>query len=143
MTITKITDTFSVSPQITPEEVAEIAKLGFKTIINNRPDNEGGEGQPKSADIKNAAEKHGLSYYHIPVIPNAIRDEDVEKFKQVLSEAPGPILGFCRTGNRASAMYQKATTVSNAEPKGLIAWLKSKCLITKCIRWCKSKCQTT
>ena len=40
--ITKLSDTFSTSPQITVDDVVAIAALGFKTIINNRPDGEGG-----------------------------------------------------------------------------------------------------
>jgi uncharacterized protein (TIGR01244 family) len=50
--ITKLTDEFSTAPQISVEDIAEIAQLGFKTIINNRPDAEGGDEQPKSAQLK-------------------------------------------------------------------------------------------
>jgi hypothetical protein len=33
LTITKVLNTYSTSPQITPDDVAEIADLGYKSII--------------------------------------------------------------------------------------------------------------
>jgi hypothetical protein len=40
----------TVSPQITPEDVADLAKQGIRTIICNRPDGEA-DGQPSFARI--------------------------------------------------------------------------------------------
>ena len=40
MDIRRLTETYAVSPQITPEDVAAIKAAGFTTIINNRPDGE-------------------------------------------------------------------------------------------------------
>ena len=79
LTITRISENFSTSPQIAVEDVAEIASLGFKTIINNRPDGEGGESQPTSDSIKIAAEKVGLTYIHIPVIPGNITQANIDE----------------------------------------------------------------
>jgi uncharacterized protein (TIGR01244 family) len=106
LTITKISNEYSTSPQITPEDLTEIVKLGYKTIINNRPDNEGGAVQPTSDAIKLAAEKVGLTYFYIPVIPNNIQLQEIEAFTQAFTSAAKPILGFCRTGNRAGRMLE-------------------------------------
>jgi uncharacterized protein (TIGR01244 family) len=141
--ITKITDEFSTAPQISVEDIAEVAQLGFKTIINNRPDNEGGAEQPSSAQLKAAADQLGLNYIHIPVIPNNIVPSQIDAFSTAYNAAAKPVLGFCRTGNRAGNMFKLAQTGnSNQEisPKGLIAWLKNKCLITRLWRWYKAKC---
>lgn len=100
------TETFSACGQISVEDIAEIAAMGFKTIINNRPDAEGGDAQPLSATLAEAAKAQGLSYLHIPVIPNQITQAQVDQLKDFLNTAPTPILGFCRTGNRASKLYQ-------------------------------------
>lgn len=70
MQITKLSESFSTGSQINVGDILEIAKLGFKTIINNRPDHEGGESQPKSAQLRLAAEQHGLNYIYMPVIAN-------------------------------------------------------------------------
>ncbi|WP_375193948.1 beta-lactamase hydrolase domain-containing protein, partial [Marinobacter sp.] len=40
MDIRKIDDSISVAPQIAIEDVAEIARLGFRTLVANRPDHE-------------------------------------------------------------------------------------------------------
>ena len=108
LSITKLSETFSTSPQITAEDMCEIAALGFKAIINNRPDGEGGAEQPTSAQIMAAAHSAGLAYVHIPVIPGNITEANIAQYKDFLNNAPSPILGFCRTGNRAGALIQRA-----------------------------------
>lgn len=141
--ITKVTDEFSTAPQINKEDIVEIAALGFKTIINNRPDAEGGEEQPLSAELKAKAQELGLVYVHIPVIPNNILPDQIDAFASAYHLAAKPVLGFCRTGNRAGNMFklsQSSGTPDNTAPKGLVAWLKSKCLITRVWRWYKTKC---
>jgi sulfide:quinone oxidoreductase len=40
-----LTPAFAVAPQISPEDVQAIAAAGYKSIICNRPDDEG-DGQP-------------------------------------------------------------------------------------------------
>ncbi|MEQ1599673.1 MAG: TIGR01244 family sulfur transferase [Methylotenera sp.] len=141
--ITKISDDFSTAPQINVEDIAEIAQLGFKTIINNRPDNEGGAEQPTSAQLKVVADQLGLTYIHIPVIPNNIEPSQIEAFSAAYNLTTKPVLGFCRTGNRAGNMFKLAQTGNSQQttsPKGLVAWFKSKCLITRLWRWYKAKC---
>lgn len=143
LNITKISDTYSTAPQIQPSDIAEIAQLGFKTIINNRPDLEGGAEQPSSDAIAEAATQHGIQYVYIPVVPNQIQASQVDAFSQAFAAAPKPVLGFCRTGNRASQMYSRATTQQNSQThtplKAMCAWMKSKCLITRLVRWVKAK----
>jgi len=106
LTITKVSSTYSTSPQITTDDVAEIASLGYKSIINTRPDYEGGAEQPSSNTIKSAAENLGLHYYYIPVVPNNIQSTQVDEFTNALETAPKPVLGFCRTGNRATRLLE-------------------------------------
>ncbi|HMP62519.1 MAG TPA: sulfur transferase domain-containing protein, partial [Phenylobacterium sp.] len=55
----RVTDEFSVSPQITVEDVAAAADQGFVLIINNRPDGED-PAQAAGAEIEAAARAHGL-----------------------------------------------------------------------------------
>ncbi|MES2182215.1 MAG: TIGR01244 family sulfur transferase [Pseudomonadota bacterium] len=143
--ITKQSDDFSTAPQISVDDVPEIAKLGFKTIINNRPDYEGGESQPTSAQLRVAAEQHGLAYLYIPVVPNNIHPAQVDAFATSFALAAKPVIGFCRTGNRAGSIFKLAQVgTANASPNttanSLFTWLKSKCLITRFWRWYKAKC---
>jgi uncharacterized protein (TIGR01244 family) len=143
LTITKHSETFSSCAQITPSDVAEIAKLGFKSILNARPDNEGGAEQPLSNSLKIAVEKAGLTYVHIPVTPNNIQPNDIHTCANFIAGAPTPVLGFCKTGMRATSLYQSAQQASQPSTNlGKQNWLmakicgffKNKCLLTKLYR---------
>ena len=50
MDIHKLSPFLSVSPQVRTADVAELARLGFKAIINNRPDGES-EDQPTHEEL--------------------------------------------------------------------------------------------
>ena len=55
-----VTDRFSVSPQISLDDVAAAAAQGFTVIINNRPDGEA-PGQPTIAEMEAAVHAAGLA----------------------------------------------------------------------------------
>jgi len=57
-----LSDTVAAAGQIVPADLPVIAAHGFKTVINNRPDGEGGPNQPPSAQLQRAAEALGLRY---------------------------------------------------------------------------------
>ncbi|MFC4260453.1 TIGR01244 family sulfur transferase [Marinobacter lacisalsi] len=104
MDIRKIDDSISVAPQITPDQVAEIARLGFKTLVANRPDQEE-PGQPAMADLEAAAREHGLAWVYLPVESGNILDEDVDAFAPMFEQAEKPVLAFCRSGTRCSVLW--------------------------------------
>lgn len=54
--------------QIGPEHLVQVVEKGFKSVINNRPDMEGGPEQPTSAQIEEAARVAGLDYVYQPVV---------------------------------------------------------------------------
>lgn len=104
MDIRPLTDTLSVSPQITPSDLAELAAKGFRTVINNRPDGEE-PGQPASAVMAQAAAAAGLEYRYIPVVPGQLQDALVDGFAEALTDLPGPTLAYCRTGTRSTTLW--------------------------------------
>ena len=104
MDIRKLDDDIAVAPQITVEDVAEAARLGFRTIVANRPDREE-PGQPPMADIEAAAREHGLDWAYMPVESGHIRDSDVDNFAPFLENADKPILAFCRSGTRCTVLW--------------------------------------
>lgn len=103
----KISDQISVSPQITPDDVAEIARLGFRSILCNRPDGEGPD-QPTFDEVEDAAEKAGLTCQYMPVISGKVTDEDADAFGKALMELPGPVFAYCRTGTRSATLWSLA-----------------------------------
>ncbi|MCK7543018.1 TIGR01244 family sulfur transferase [Marinobacter bryozoorum] len=104
MDIRKIDDNISVAPQINPEDVAEVARLGFRTLVANRPDQEE-PGQPAMADIQRAAEEHGVKWVFLPVESGSIQDSDVDAFAPMFDEAEKPMLAFCRSGTRCTVLW--------------------------------------
>jgi uncharacterized protein (TIGR01244 family) len=104
MNIVKLTDRVSVSAQITPQDVAEIAAAGYKVLINNRPDGEEA-GQPGSAEIAAAAEAAGLDYHYMPVTAGSFPGPDFDAMTDVLNDEDHPVLAFCRTGTRSTNVW--------------------------------------
>ena len=107
MKIKTLTPEFAITGQVLPAQLSEVAKLGFKSIICNRPDGEEG-GQPSFADMEAAAKAAGLDARYIPVIPGLAGMKEVQDMAKGLDELNGPILAFCRSGARSEAMYNAA-----------------------------------
>jgi len=97
-----------VAPQLPPEAMAELAALGFRSVINNRPDFEGGADQPTSAAVEAAALAAGLQYRHLPVAGGYQSPEEIAAFAQLMAELPRPVLCFCRSGARSTRLYMQA-----------------------------------
>ena len=104
MDLKKITDKTSVSPQITPQDMAAIKEAGFRAIICNRPDGEGAD-QPSFEEIEKAAKKAGIEAAYVPITSGMVRDEDVTAFGTALKGLPRPVLAYCRTGTRSATLW--------------------------------------
>lgn len=102
----KVDADFAVSGQISPDEVADVAKAGFRTIVCARPDHEE-PGQPSFATIAAAAKKAGLEAVHIPV-SGGIGDGQLKRMEEALRKLPSPMFGYCRSGARAGSLYGAA-----------------------------------
>lgn len=96
------------SPQLSPEAMAQAARQGFRSVVNNRPDFEGGPEQPTSAAIEAAAVAAGLAYAHLPVAPGYQSPEEIARFADLLATMPRPLLAFCRSGARSGRLYAAA-----------------------------------
>jgi uncharacterized protein (TIGR01244 family) len=105
------TDQFGTLGQISAPDVAEIARQGYKSIINNRPDGEAGPQQPLNAEIEMAAKSLGLSYAYLPVVSGQITLEQAQEMARLLETMPGPVLAFCRSGARSTNLYMLAQQV--------------------------------
>ena len=107
MDIRRINDSVSVAPQITPEDLPEVVRLGFRTVINNRPDGESFD-QPPASVVAAAAQAAGLVYHHQPVTSGGLTVDDVLRFRDLLAAAEGPVLAFCRSGTRSANLWALA-----------------------------------
>ena len=100
---------FATCPQLMPAQLAAIAAAGYRSVINNRPDGEGGDEQPTSAEIERAAAAAGLRYAHLPVVPSEIGANEIARMAALVDALPKPTLAFCRSGARAATLYRLAT----------------------------------
>ncbi|WP_407494914.1 TIGR01244 family sulfur transferase [Pseudooceanicola sp. MF1-13] len=104
MEIKTITETLSVSPQISADDLQAIKDAGFRAVICNRPDGEGAD-QPTFEEIDAKAEALGLVTYYQPITSGKVTDEDATTFGLALDSLPGPVLAYCRTGTRSATLW--------------------------------------
>jgi uncharacterized protein (TIGR01244 family) len=101
------------APQLTPEAMKAAAEAGFKAVLNNRPDFEGGPDQPTSAAIAEAAAAAGLAYAHLPVQGGYQSPDEIAACAQLLKELPRPLLMFCRSGARSTRLHAQAVALDD------------------------------
>lgn len=118
--IRTVNESISVAPQISVADVATIAAAGFKTIVNNRPDDEEA-GQPSGAEIQAAAEAAGLKYVAIPVTHAGFSHPQLDAMADALSAADGPVLAYCRSGTRSCNLWALAAAKAGRNPNLLMA----------------------
>lgn len=101
------------APQLTPEAMAAAAEAGFKAVMNNRPDMEGGPEQPSSAAIEAAAKAAGLEYAYLPVSGGYQSPEEIARCAELLKSLPRPLLMFCRSGARSTKLFMQAQALED------------------------------
>ncbi len=99
---------FAVCGQLQPSDMAELAQAGFKSVIINRPDGEGGAEQPQSDAVLAAARAAGMEARYQPVVSGSVTQANVVDFAALLQELPGPVLAFCRSGTRSTLIWALA-----------------------------------
>jgi sulfide:quinone oxidoreductase len=107
--IQQVSDTFSVSPQLSPVDVQALAEQGIKSLICNRPDGEGAD-QVNVTEIEIAAADAGMETVYLPVVSGNFEAGDIDAFRAAMDRLPSPVHAYCRTGTRSItlwALYQR------------------------------------
>ncbi|WP_208349332.1 TIGR01244 family sulfur transferase [Pseudaestuariivita rosea] len=104
MDIRQLTDTYAVSPQITPDDMPAIAAAGFKTVICNRPDAE------NTADLhidqmQAAADQAGLSFKLNPFPSPMMSMDHVTEQDHLVENSAAPVLAYCASGTRSCRVW--------------------------------------
>jgi sulfide:quinone oxidoreductase len=102
--IVALTPNLSVASQIVDSDIAEIVAAGFRTLINNRPDDEE-PGQLGAGSARQAAEASGLAYHYLPFTAATLTVREIEAFEALMEDAEGPILAHCRSGTRCYLLW--------------------------------------
>jgi len=96
----KVTETFYVAPQLDLADLKVASTEGFKTIICNRPDAEGGEDQPTIEAMQAEAESLGMAFLALP-FAGAPSQEIAFQQGALIDAATPPVLAYCRSGTRS------------------------------------------
>lgn len=107
MQIRQLESGFAIADAVTPADLDEIARRGFRSVICNRRPGEA-EDHPDDRPLRERAASLGLEWRCIPVTPGDYGEEDIAAFGQALDTLPTPILAFCRTGKRAVHLWAQA-----------------------------------
>ncbi|CUI01176.1 TIGR01244 family sulfur transferase [Leisingera aquaemixtae] len=99
-----ITPRYSVSPQISAEDLPAIAAAGYKTVICNRPDEEVPPSHQADA-IRDAAEAAGLRFEVLPLTHQTMTPENVAAQREFYESSDGPVLAYCASGTRSSVVW--------------------------------------
>jgi len=86
--IKRIDATFSVSGQLAPSDLQALPALGFRSVVCNRPDHEGGPEQPEHGAMQQAAEALGLRFAYLPVQTTGATAEQAQQPTRLLTINP-------------------------------------------------------
>ena len=104
MQLRPLTDQITLADQLTEADLVEIVAAGFKTVICNRPDEEG-EAHLSASDAQSMLEANGVDFHYLPVNGAAITDQDAANHNALLASASAPVLTYCRTGTRCAKLW--------------------------------------
>jgi uncharacterized protein (TIGR01244 family) len=110
--------------QPSPAALAELGRMGFRTVVNLRPESEAGPGE------KAAVEAQGLRYVNVPITPDTFSLDSVKAVEAVLADPKaGPVLLHCASSNRVGAVWaavqvRKGMPLAQALDEGRAAGLK-------------------
>jgi uncharacterized protein (TIGR01244 family) len=103
--IVHITPTYAVAGSLGKGDFAEVAKLGFAAVVNNRPDGEQW-GQLASDAAAAHAAAAGLAYGYAPATGATLFTPAVVRtHAAALDAATGPVLAYCKSGMRSSLLW--------------------------------------
>lgn len=103
--IRRLTDAYSVAPQIAPEDLAAVKAMGFVLVIDNRPDAEI-PGDLQAIAMAEAARAAGLGFAANPITPGQFTPDLVARQRATIEAAGGPVLAYCASGNRSTVVWE-------------------------------------
>ena len=112
LSLLPVDDRVSVSGQLDPGDMKELAAAGFIAVVNNRPDGEAFFGQPKTADLRAAAEAAGLKFLDLPFSGPRATPDQVRAFADLLASGDDRVVAFCKSGMRSAMLWGAASIVN-------------------------------
>lgn len=104
MDIREITPRYSVSPQISAEDIPAIVAAGFTCVICNRPDGEI-PASHHACVIEAAAKAAGLTFVVNPLTHETMTPDRLQLQRQSLEASEGKVLAYCASGTRSTVAW--------------------------------------
>jgi sulfide:quinone oxidoreductase len=117
MKITTLDQQVSVSDQVKPADLKQLAALGVQVLVCNRPDQEVAE-QPCVATISKAAAPFDIETIHLPFTAKQMNDTHCDQFLKLL-QSKRKIHAYCRTANRSCNLWA-AARIKQGKPAGTV-----------------------
>jgi sulfide:quinone oxidoreductase len=113
----------SVSDQISTQDLAEIAALGVKILVCNRPDGEA-EQQENFAGLKEQAKDFDIEMVHIPFRNGEVSTLHTSRLIELINSGK-KIHVYCRTGNRSTMLWASCSQQTGMPIEAILAATKS------------------
>lgn len=104
MDIRQITPRFFAAPQISPDDLPQIAATGVVRVVCNRPDEE----VPPShcaEEMEAAARAAGLDFVVQPLTHQSMTPEVIDANLLHITDCDGPVLAYCASGTRTTIAW--------------------------------------
>lgn len=99
----KISRELTVGPHLDEDGLQELAKKGYKTIVNLCKKGELDQPlSPKEEAVK--TEELGMEYVHVPISIKDLKSQHIDALCKELSETEKPVYLHCRIGQRSSTV---------------------------------------
>lgn len=102
-----VSDSLSITGQVTPEQLQQAAQQGFKSVLNLRSANEAGV----LSDEQQKAEAAGLEYANVPLNSSEATTQGIANALQQLENLSKPVLVHCGAAQRAGGIALIATAL--------------------------------
>ncbi|MEP5730976.1 MAG: TIGR01244 family sulfur transferase [Sulfitobacter sp.] len=104
MDIRQLTPRYFVSPQIMPEDMAEISAAGITRILCNRPDSEV-PAECCAQAVRTAAEAAGLSFAEVPLTHQTMVPDVIATNRAEGVDTSDIVLAYCASGTRSTIAW--------------------------------------
>ena len=120
MSFVCIDKNYHVSPQIEPQQIAEIADNGFVKIICNRPDMEVSPFYSSSV-MEDLAKENNIEFHLIELTHEMMTPETAARQRELVLSCKGPVLAYCASGTRCSLLWAIGEANAGNDPNIILA----------------------
>ena len=120
MSFVCIDKNYHVSPQIEPQQIAEIAGNGFVKIICNRPDMEVSPFYSSSV-MEDLAKENNIEFHLIELTHEMMTPETAARQRELVLNCKGPVLAYCASGARCSLLWAIGEANAGNDPNIILA----------------------